>query len=89
MSIIGWIVVGLLAGGLARLVTGSENQGCLGTLVVGILGALLGGTLFRLATGEDRNYFEELDLGSIGVAFVGATALLLLLRAFGVNTRGR
>jgi uncharacterized membrane protein YeaQ/YmgE (transglycosylase-associated protein family) len=89
MSIVGWIVVGLLAGGLAGIATGTENQGCLGTLVVGILGALLGGALFRLATGDDRNYFEELDLGSILVAFVGATALLLILQAFGVRSKRR
>jgi uncharacterized membrane protein YeaQ/YmgE (transglycosylase-associated protein family) len=89
MSIVGWIVVGLLAGGLAGMATGTKDQGCLGTMVVGILGALLGGALFRLATGDDRNYFEELDLGSILVAFVGATALLLILQALGVRSRRR
>jgi uncharacterized membrane protein YeaQ/YmgE (transglycosylase-associated protein family) len=89
MSIVGWIVVGLIAGGLARMVTGSEKQGCLGTVVVGVLGALLGGVLFRLATGDDENYFDHFSLGSVLVAFVGSVALLLLLQAFGVRSRRR
>jgi uncharacterized membrane protein YeaQ/YmgE (transglycosylase-associated protein family) len=89
MSIVGWIVVGLVAGGLAQLATHSEKLGCLGTMVVGILGALLGGALFRLATGDDENYLDRLDLGSVLVAFVGAVALLLLLQAVGVRSRRR
>jgi uncharacterized membrane protein YeaQ/YmgE (transglycosylase-associated protein family) len=89
MSFVGWIVVGLVAGGLARLVTGSEKQGCLGTIVVGILGALLGGALFRLATGDDENYVDGLNLGSLLVAVVGSVALLLVLQAVGVRSRRR
>jgi uncharacterized membrane protein YeaQ/YmgE (transglycosylase-associated protein family) len=91
MTVFGWVVVGLIAGGLARLATRSEMQGCLGTLAVGILGALIGGALFRIATGEETDVFDEgLNLGSILVAFVGAVALLLVLQAIGGNAhRGR
>jgi uncharacterized membrane protein YeaQ/YmgE (transglycosylase-associated protein family) len=81
MGILGWIVVGFIAGGLARWVTGARKRGCLGTLVVGILGALIGGALFRLASGDDVNTFDDFDLGSIFVAFVGAVLLLLVLEA--------
>jgi uncharacterized membrane protein YeaQ/YmgE (transglycosylase-associated protein family) len=89
MTVFGWVVVGLIAGGLARLATHSEKQGCLGTIVVGILGALIGGALFRAATGEETDVFDDFQLASVLVAFVGAAALLLLLQAVGVRSRRR
>ncbi|HEY8218407.1 MAG TPA: GlsB/YeaQ/YmgE family stress response membrane protein [Acidimicrobiia bacterium] len=73
MSWLSWIVVGFLAGVLAKLVTGQDRPGCLGTIVVGILGGLLGGALFSAAGGEGINDFS---LYSVLVAFVGATILL-------------
>jgi uncharacterized membrane protein YeaQ/YmgE (transglycosylase-associated protein family) len=89
MSILGWIVVGFVAGGLARLATRSRKRGCLGTIVVGILGALVGGALFRLATDGDFEAFDDFDLTSIFVAFVGAAALLLVLEAISGDGRRR
>ncbi len=83
MGILGWLFVGFVAGGLARVVTGAEKRGCLGTIVVGILGALLGGALFRFATGDEVSTFDDVDLGSIAVAFIGAALLLLVLEAIG------
>jgi uncharacterized membrane protein YeaQ/YmgE (transglycosylase-associated protein family) len=73
VNLIGWIVVGLIAGILAKIVTGSDRPGCLGTMVVGILGGLLGGTIFSAAGGEG---IDDFSLYSILVAFVGATILL-------------
>ena len=73
MSWFAWIVVGFLAGVLAKLVTGQDRPGCLGTMIVGILGGLLGGLLFSAAGGEGINDFS---LYSVLVAFVGATILL-------------
>jgi uncharacterized membrane protein YeaQ/YmgE (transglycosylase-associated protein family) len=75
------LVVGLLAGGLARRATGSPKRGCLGTLAIGVLGALVGGAIFRFAAGDDLDAFDEFDLASLLVAFVGACALLLVLQA--------
>ncbi|HEY3141613.1 MAG TPA: GlsB/YeaQ/YmgE family stress response membrane protein [Acidimicrobiales bacterium] len=89
MTVLGWIVVGLIAGGLARMATGSEKAGCLGTLVIGILGALIGGALFRVATGSETDAFEEFQLSSVLVAFIGAAALLFILQAVGVRDRRR
>jgi len=86
MSVIGWIVVGLLAGGLARMATGSEKQGCLTTMVIGILGAVIGGALFNAAGGEG---ITDFGLWSILVAFVGACALLFIMQAFGVTEKRR
>ncbi|MET0904324.1 MAG: GlsB/YeaQ/YmgE family stress response membrane protein [Acidimicrobiales bacterium] len=81
MDILAWCVMGLLAGGLARRAVGAPKRGCLGTMAIGILGALLAGAACTLATGDPLTTFDELDLGSVFVAFVGAAALLLVLEA--------
>lgn len=88
MSILSWLVVGLLAGALARWVTKAPDRGCLATIAVGILGALIGGALFRWATGDD-SAVDDLDLGSVVVAFLGAVLLLLVLDALGAGRRRR
>jgi len=77
-------VVGLVAGVVARAVTGVRGAGCLGTIVIGILGGLLGGIVFSAAGGEG---VDELSFYSLLVAVVGATVLLF---AYGAATgRGR
>jgi uncharacterized membrane protein YeaQ/YmgE (transglycosylase-associated protein family) len=81
MTILGWIVVGLIAGTLARWVTGSRQGGCLLTTVVGILGGVIGGALFQLATDSDKGVMDDFDIGSVFVAFLGAVLLLLVLGA--------
>lgn len=75
MSWLSWIVVGGLAGVLAKLVTGQHRPGCLGTILVGILGGLLGGAIFKAAGDEGINDFS---LRSILVAFIGAAILLFV-----------
>jgi len=85
VSWLSWVVVGLLAGLGARAVTGERRTGCLGTIVLGILGGILGGVLFKAAGDEGIN---EFSLRSILVAFVGATVLLFLWSALG-GRRGR
>lgn len=86
MGILGWIVVGLLAGSLGRMATGSEKRGCLGTMVIGILGGVIGGALFNAAGGEG---ITDFNLWSILVAFIGACALLFVLQALGVADKRR
>jgi uncharacterized membrane protein YeaQ/YmgE (transglycosylase-associated protein family) len=81
MTVLGWIVVGFIAGTLARWVTGARRRGCLVTIVVGVLGGLIGGVLFQLATGSDTDVMDDFDIGSVFVAFVGAVLLLLILGA--------
>jgi uncharacterized membrane protein YeaQ/YmgE (transglycosylase-associated protein family) len=81
MTVLGWIVVGLIAGTLARWVTGARRRGCLVTIVVGVVGGLIGGTLFQLATDSDTDVMDDFDIGSVFVAFVGAVLLLLILEA--------
>ncbi|MDQ1512002.1 MAG: hypothetical protein QOG50_3846 [Actinomycetota bacterium] len=77
MGVIGWIVVGFVAGALAKPVSGGGwNLGCLGTVVVGVLGGILGGMLFNLAGDEGIGKF---GLRSMFVAFVGAVLLLVIV----------
>jgi uncharacterized membrane protein YeaQ/YmgE (transglycosylase-associated protein family) len=77
MGIVGWIIVGFVAGALARGVTGGGwNLGCVGTVLVGIVGGLLGGMLFNLAGSDGIGHF---GLRSMFVAFVGAVVLLVIV----------
>lgn len=87
MGILAWCIVGLIAGALAQRAVGAPKRGCLGTTAVGVLGALLAGAVSRFATGDEISTFDELDFGSIFVAFVGAAALLLVLEAVAGNRR--
>lgn len=85
MSVVGWIVVGLVAGGLASRVTGVRGNGCVTTMAVGIVGGLLGGALFTAAGDEGISGF---GLRSMFVAFVGATLLLFAVGAVTGTGRG-
>jgi uncharacterized membrane protein YeaQ/YmgE (transglycosylase-associated protein family) len=71
-----WAVVGIIAGWLASTVAGG-GQGLLGNLVVGIVGAFIGGLVFR-ALGVSAPLGGL--AGTIFMAFVGAVVLLILLR---------
>ncbi len=71
-----WLIIGLIAGWLASAVVGG-GHGLVGDMVVGVIGAFIGGWLFRAA--NVRLPIAGLP-GTIFVAFVGAVLLLLLLR---------
>ncbi len=72
-----WLFVGLIAGWLASAVVGG-GYGLVGDIVIGIVGAFLGGWLFRvLGVGAPGSGI----VSTIIVAFVGACVLLLILRA--------
>jgi uncharacterized membrane protein YeaQ/YmgE (transglycosylase-associated protein family) len=78
MGLFSWIVVGLLAGWIAGMVTGRRQQGCITKIVVGVIGALLGGALDNAAGGPGLGNF---GLRSVLVAAVGATIFLFVLQA--------
>jgi uncharacterized membrane protein YeaQ/YmgE (transglycosylase-associated protein family) len=77
VSIIVWLIVGLIAGWLAGMAMGGRGFGVLGNMVVGIIGALIGGFLASTFLGLDVSGF---NLPSILVAFLGAIVFLLILR---------
>jgi uncharacterized membrane protein YeaQ/YmgE (transglycosylase-associated protein family) len=77
-----WILLGLVAGTLAKfLLPGRDPAGCIFTVVLGIVGAFLGGLIGTLF-GWGRVVHGSFDLRSIGLATLGAIVLLLLGRAF-------
>ena len=79
MGIIAWIIFGAPAGWVASMIAGTNReQGWIENILVGIVGAFLGGFLFSLLTG--RPNYMEFNLGSFLVAVVGALVLLFLLR---------
>lgn len=80
MGILGWIILGGLAGWIASMVAGNNaNQGLLGNILVGIIGAFLGGFIFKLIGGEGITGF---DPWSLFVAVLGAILLLFILGKF-------
>ncbi|HUE79169.1 MAG TPA: GlsB/YeaQ/YmgE family stress response membrane protein [Sphingomicrobium sp.] len=76
-GIFGWIVIGLLAGGLAKLLMpGKDPGGCIITILLGIAGALLAGFL-----GRAIGWYGPEDQGAGFVAaVVGAFVILLIYR---------
>lgn len=82
MSFLSWIAVGLLAGLLARWIVKDDRTGCLYTIAVGVLGALIGGGLSQAA---GHKGVSEFDLRSVLVAALGAVLLLLVLQALGAR----
>lgn len=87
MSIIAWLVVGLIAGFLARLVLPGKEPGpggIIGDLIAGVVGALLGGWIFR-ALGIGGGV-TGINISSILTAFVGAIIFLLIWRAIARKT---
>jgi uncharacterized membrane protein YeaQ/YmgE (transglycosylase-associated protein family) len=82
MDILGWLIVGLIAGVLAAVLVG--GVGLIGDIIVGIAGAFVGGWIFRqLGVGTP---FEGLA-GTIFTAFVGAVVLLFILHLIFRGTR--
>lgn len=80
MSIIGWIILGGLAGWLASIITGrNERQGCLMNIIVGIVGAVIGGAIVGFFGGGGVTGF---NLGSLIVAILGAVVLLAVVNFF-------
>ena len=84
VGLIGWIVVGLIAGLLARWIVKDSRTGCIYTVVIGVLGALIGGGLMALI---DEQGVNEFSLRSIVVAALGAVLLLLVLQAISGRRR--
>ena len=80
MSIIGWIVLGLLAGWIAGMVMRGGGYGLLGDIVLGILGAIIGGWITGILTGTDL--VNGFNLISLIVAVLGAVVLIAISRAF-------
>lgn len=81
MGFIAWVVFGAIVGWVANIVVGGKyrrRQGCLVSIIVGVVGAALGGLLYRAFTGQEKTW--EFDFPSLGVAAIGAIVLLVILQ---------
>ena len=81
MTILAWLVVGLIAGFLASQVMRGGGYGLIGDIIVGVVGALIGGWLATTLLNMP-NPVSGINVTSIIVAFVGAVILLAVLRLF-------
>jgi uncharacterized membrane protein YeaQ/YmgE (transglycosylase-associated protein family) len=79
MGILGWIILGGLAGWLASRVVRGSGFGLLGDIVVGIVGGIIGGFIIGVLGGTGITGF---NLWSFVVAVLGAVLLLLIVRFF-------
>jgi uncharacterized membrane protein YeaQ/YmgE (transglycosylase-associated protein family) len=80
MSIIGWIVLGLIAGWLAGQFMRGGGYGIVGDIVLGILGALVGGWITSALLGRDM--VNGFNIESLIVAVLGAIVLIAISRLF-------
>lgn len=84
MNILAWIVLGLIAGAIAKAIyPGSQSGGILGTMLLGIVGAFIGGTLVSfLETGSLALTAASLTIPGIIVAVLGAVIGIFLYYQF-------
>jgi uncharacterized membrane protein YeaQ/YmgE (transglycosylase-associated protein family) len=80
MGPLSWIIFGALAGWVASMIAGTnQRQGCLMNIIVGIVGAFIGGLIMRFLGGGSFNF--EFDFRSFIVAVLGAVILLVITGA--------
>ena len=75
MTVIAWIVLGLIAGYIASMIVNKQGQGALFDILLGVVGAVLGGWIFNAAGAVGVTGF---NLWSLLVATIGAVALLVI-----------
>ena len=79
MSIIGWIVLGLIAGFIANKIVEGSGQGFFLNMALGIVGAVVGGFLYSLVLGGEG--VTGVNIGSIIVSIIGAIIVLWVYNA--------
>lgn len=80
MNLIAWVVLGLLAGAIGKAIyPGHQGGGILATMVLGIVGAFIGGTLYTLlSTGSLQLTAASLSIPGLFVAVIGAMVAIFL-----------
>ena len=82
MDILSWLIVGAIAGWIAGLlVKGDEGMGVIGHILLGLVGALVGGYVVSVLTGSDP-MDGVFDISTLVTAIVGAVVLVLLGNMF-------
>lgn len=77
-DLLSWLIIGGLAGWLASVIVRGRGYGCLGNIIVGLIGAVLGGFLASWLDITGSFHFW----GSLLIAFLGACVLVFILQAF-------
>ncbi|MBI4788470.1 MAG: GlsB/YeaQ/YmgE family stress response membrane protein [Chloroflexi bacterium] len=80
MGILSWIIIGLIAGWLAGMVMKGGGYGVVGDIILGIVGALVGGFL-AAAVFNIPDAVNGINITSIVVAFIGAVIVVAIIRA--------
>lgn len=80
MNIIAWVVLGLLAGAIAKAIyPGSQGGGILATILLGIVGAFIGGSLYSLlSTGSLQLVATSFSIPGLFVAIIGSMVAIFL-----------
>ncbi|BCL36965.1 GlsB/YeaQ/YmgE family stress response membrane protein [Nostoc sp. MS1] len=88
MNIIAWVILGLLAGAIAKAIyPGTQGGGILSTIILGIIGAFIGGSLYSLfSTGSLQFAATTLSLPGLLIAVLGAIVAIYL---WGLLSRSR
>lgn len=76
-GLLGWIIIGLIAGWLAGVVGRGRGFGCLADIILGLIGAIVGGWIFTKLGIRAGGV-----IGSLAAAFVGAVVLVAIARLF-------
>ncbi len=87
MNIIAWVILGLIAGAIAKAIyPGEQGGGILGTIVLGIIGAFVGGSLFSLLNTGSLAIGSAASLSIPGV-FVAVLGAIIAIFLWGLFTR--
>ncbi len=78
LSLLGWIILGLISGFIASRVVNSQGEGCFLNIALGLVGAMVGGFIFSTIGGSSITGF---NLYSMFVAIIGAIVVLLIYHA--------
>ncbi|HSJ04952.1 MAG: GlsB/YeaQ/YmgE family stress response membrane protein [Verrucomicrobium sp.] len=82
MGILSWIILGLIAGALAKLIMpGDQKGGCIMTTILGIFGAMIGGWVGSAVF--NWGSVDRFDMRSLGIAIIGSLLLLFIFRLVG------
>jgi uncharacterized membrane protein YeaQ/YmgE (transglycosylase-associated protein family) len=84
-QLIAWLLIGAMAGALAGYVVRGRGYGLLGNMLIGLVGAVIGGVIFNLLNINLAGW-PTVSLADLLVAFVGAVILIAVARAVGRRT---
>jgi len=86
-SCLGWAILGLLAGAIASLLMGRRGAGCISNIILGLIGAAVGGFVVNRLINPSFSYESSSFWPSLVVATLGAMMLIFLGRLFSGNRR--